>query len=419
MSIYIGNDLEDRLEALEMEKTSLKKYNSEDRLKALETENALLKKYNEYHQVVHEIDHMSDLHLDSSFHKQSMDIDKYFKIKKWYDSSIGQSTVIQQLDNKRHNKRRYVNCENGSHFICSFNLNNLELTLCIAFRMNNIASGNYPFLNSIIGNNNGNTARFIAFYRNNSGLGLLISNSYSSFVTVANDDRGFVPPNYKFPSSKSNCTLLNKWHIISVAWSNRKSNCWSNGEKIINDVFEILESSPPLFQYCLGSCLTYELTFADYSDVIKSMDPDATYTISNISLEFDTIINASLARQIRTEYMKSSILYDRILRASIIPLNNSDTSFSVDINSPSKSLKGVLLIFTKERSATKFTCNTEEFFNPKITKVEVTVEGVSNELYAQNMEYRHQYDEIVKHFAEGRLKEAGVSRRIFSCITSI
>ena len=175
--------------------------------------------------------------------------------------------------------------------------------------------------------------------------------------------------------------------------------------------FEILESSLPLYQYGLGSRLTYELTFADYSDVIKANKPDATYTISNISLEFDTIINASLASQIRTEYMKSSILYDRILRARIIPLNNSDTSFSVDINSPSKSLKGVLLIFTKERSATKFTCNTEEFFNPKITKVEVTVEGVPNELYAQNMEYRHQYDEIVKHFAEGRLKETGAIQK--------
>ena len=148
--------------------------------------------------------------------------------------------------------------------------------------------------------------------------------------------------------------------------------------------FEILESRLPLYQYGLGSRLTYELTFADYSDVIKSTDPDATYTISNISLEIDTIINASLATQIRTEYMKSSILYDRILRAlrALIPLNNSNTSFSVDINSPSKSLKGVLLIFTKERSATKFTHNTEEFFNPKITKVEVTVEGVPNELYA-------------------------------------
>ena len=170
---------------------------------------------------------------------------------------------------------------------------------------------------------------------------------------------------------------------------------------------EILESSLPLYQYGLGSHLTYELTFADYSDVIKSTDPDATYTISNISLEFDTVINASLSSQIRTEYMKSSILYDRILRARIIPLNDSSTSFSVDINSPSTSLKGVLLIFTKERSATTFSRDTEEFFNPKITKVEVTVEGVPNELYAQAMEYRHQYDEIVKHFAEGRLKEAG------------
>ena len=114
--------------------------------------------------------------------------------------------------------------------------------------------------------------------------------------------------------------------------------------------FEILESSFPLYQYGLGSHLTYELTFADYSDVIKATDPDATYMISNISLEFDTIIYASLASQITTEYMKSSILYDRILRARIIPLNNSDTSFSVDINSPSKSLKGVLSFLQKKEA---------------------------------------------------------------------
>ena len=39
--------------------------------------------------------------------------------------------------------------------------------------------------------------------------------------------------------------------------------------------FEILESSLPLYQYGLGSRLTYELTFADYSDVIKAMNTDA------------------------------------------------------------------------------------------------------------------------------------------------
>ena len=64
--------------------------------------------------------------------------------------------------------------------------------------------------------------------------------------------------------------------------------------------FEILESSLPLYQYGLGSHLTYELTFADYSDVIRSMDPDATYTISNISLEF-CIISWSNSNRIHEE----------------------------------------------------------------------------------------------------------------------
>ena len=58
MSIYIGNDLEDRLEALE-------------------AKNASLRKYNKYHQVVHEIDHMSDLHVDSSFYKQGKKLVEY------------------------------------------------------------------------------------------------------------------------------------------------------------------------------------------------------------------------------------------------------------------------------------------------------------------------------------------------------
>ena len=40
-------------------------------------------------------DHMSDLHVDSSFYKQSMKIDNNHKVKEWINYSIGQSTVIQ------------------------------------------------------------------------------------------------------------------------------------------------------------------------------------------------------------------------------------------------------------------------------------------------------------------------------------
>ena len=169
MSIYIGNDLEDRLEALEVENVSLRKYN-------------------EYQQVVDEIDHISDIHVDSSFYKQSMKLDNYVKINKWIDSSIGQSTVLQELNKKRpklsnsnqtQNRRRYVNFENGSHFICSFNLNNPESTVCIAFRLNSIASGNNLLLNGIIGN----SIKYVAFYKTHSSLGLLISMAYTMVHT--------------------------------------------------------------------------------------------------------------------------------------------------------------------------------------------------------------------------------------------
>ena len=52
---------------------------------------------------------------------------------------------------------------------------------------------------------------------------------------MANDDSTLVFLDYRFPTQKSNCTIMNKWHIISVTWCNHKdlSNCWSNGEKLI------------------------------------------------------------------------------------------------------------------------------------------------------------------------------------------
>ena len=195
---------------------------------------------------MHEIDHMSDLHIDSSFYKQSMKFDNYFKIMEWIDSSIGQSTVLQELDknrptlsdlNQTQNRRRYVNFENGSYFIYSLKLNSLELTIFISFKMTNIASGDQEIGNSLVGNNNGKiNSKLITFYKTFRGLGLLISKAQAgAYVAIANDDSSSIKPDLKFPFSKSNCTLLNKWQVISLTWSKGEnlSNCWSNGIKLI------------------------------------------------------------------------------------------------------------------------------------------------------------------------------------------
>ena len=182
-----------------------------------------------------------------------MKLYKYVKIDEWFNFSIGQSLVIQRLNVKRpalsnpdqmQNRRRYINSENGSHFICCFNLIDPESTVFIVFKITGIVSGDQEIINSLIGNSvvdNGKlkiNAKHISFYKTHSrGLGLLISKAQSgSYVAIANDSSNLFPePGLKFPSSKSNCTALNKWYVISVTWSNKKSlsNCWSDGIKII------------------------------------------------------------------------------------------------------------------------------------------------------------------------------------------
>ena len=104
--------------------------------------------------------------------------------------------------------------------------------------MTDIASENQSFFNSIIRNTTERTTvKLITFYKTLSGLGLLISIAQvGSYVAIANDSSSLTPkPDSKFPSSKSNCTDLNKWCVISVTWAIGKdlSNCWCNAEKLI------------------------------------------------------------------------------------------------------------------------------------------------------------------------------------------
>ena len=76
---------------------------------------------------------------------------------------------------------------------------------------------------------------------------------------------------------------------------------------------------------------------------------------------------------------------------------------------PTRSLKGILLLFEDPAVGAMgpaFGRNSEFYYNPLVTKVQVMVEGIPNQLYAQGM---FQYHEIVKEFAREDLKGAELS----------
>ena len=80
-------------------------------------------------------------------------------------------------------------------------------------------------------------------------------------------------------------------------------------------------------------------------------------------------------------------------------VNKSDMTWNWSFNTPCKSLKGILVLFEEEKPYTR---DTSKFYNPKLQKVSVIVEGKPNQLYAQGMRSFEQYDEICKYFAEGK-----------------
>ena len=97
-----------------------------------------------------------------------------------------------------------------------------------------------------------------------------------------------------------------------------------------------------------------------------------------------------------------ALLYDRVLRHRQIEMNKSDTTWNWSLNMPCKSLKGILVLFEEEQP---YAQDTSKFYNPKIQKVSVIVEGKPNQLYAQGMISFEQYDEICKYFTEGKQKD--------------
>ena len=157
--------------------------------------------------------------------------------------------------------------------------------------------------------------------------------------------------------------------------------------------FELLESSMPFHQSALADRLEYEFTFNEYSNVILGT-PNMKYEIKNISLEFEKVTERELASHISSKYNALGVFYDRIIRHRKIPVKGSDRILNINVNVPAKSMKGILILFKVPQD--EFDNKTEEFHNPKISSVEMIIEGVPNQLYSQKMLGYNLWDEIQK-----------------------
>lgn len=170
--------------------------------------------------------------------------------------------------------------------------------------------------------------------------------------------------------------------------------------------FEMLSSHNPFFQYELKDRLSYELTFNNHGNVVVSTDTDAEYEVTDINLEFEVITSSELATMIRNQINGDSvILYDRVVRHSKESLNKSGTVWNIVLAPQAKSMKGILVLFVDPAAAgggASYARDSEKFYNPKIKKVSVTLDGNPNQLHTSGMKPHQHFEEIRKHFADGK-----------------
>ena len=167
----------------------------------------------------------------------------------------------------------------------------------------------------------------------------------------------------------------------------------------INLDHPILTDHGVFYPQALYHDLVFELTLAPAARVVNGSDPSKLgYKLENIQLEYEVIRSKFLADQALSTYNSGKeFAYDFVMREKVVPVTRgSDTRLNLRMNPQRKSLKGILLLFIN--TYTDGARDSESYFNPDITKVKVTINGVPNRVYNEGLSGKDMWKELTRYF---------------------
>ena len=167
----------------------------------------------------------------------------------------------------------------------------------------------------------------------------------------------------------------------------------------INLDHPILTDHGVFYPQALYNDLVFELTLAPAGQVVNGSDPTKLgYKLKNIQLEYKVIRSKTLADEALSTYRSGKeFAYDLVMRSEVVPITRgSDTLLTLWVNHQRRSLKGILLLFINQYNPGAR--DSENYFNPDITKVKVTVNGVPNRVYSDGISDKDMWNELTRHF---------------------
>ena len=130
--------------------------------------------------------------------------------------------------------------------------------------------------------------------------------------------------------------------------------------------------------------------------ILHSKDTTATYKLSGISLEYDTISHKSYITMISELYAGTTLIpYTNVTSIYYKALSKKDSTSNTDINNLSVfSLQDLMLLFLDKYD--DFANKNEEFYYTTIKKVLTTINAMSHQLFAADLRAGDFYPELKK-----------------------
>ena len=192
--------------------------------------------------------------------------------------------------------------------------------------------------------------------------------------------------------------------------SGDKKTSGVDGENALNVVYgtkyrlnldhPILTDHGVFYPQALYNDLIFELTLAPAHQVVKgpTSGNKLGYKLENIQMEYEVIRSKTLADKAMSTYRSGKeFAYDYIMRERVVLIKrDTDILLNLRVNPQRRSLKGILLLFISPYTVGNR--DSEYYFNPDITKVKVTVNGVPNRVYNEGISGSDMWQELTRHF---------------------
>ena len=153
------------------------------------------------------------------------------------------------------------------------------------------------------------------------------------------------------------------------------------------------------YPQALYNDLRFDLTLAQAAQVVGGSDTSKlVYKLKNIQLECEVIRSKSLADEAASTYSYGKeFAYDLVILEKVVDINRgTDGRLNLRVNPQRRFLKSILLLFIVPYTAGAR--DSENYLNPDITKVSVTINISPNRVYNEGITGIDMWHEVSRFF---------------------